>query len=200
LRRRSAKRCARGIPRPCCPTAGFNGVRYAWCGLAGVANQRRAIAALQERWPDARMEETGPLRQSEPGSSPDRRAASSVGLAPPASNRASASSPASVRRSGSRPRGESGTAEGLRRPESRATTPLCAATAMPPPVTAPEVWSCRTQPVPRRGPAAALRLRPRAVVGRPDARHQPATRRGHVQRGAQHRCAVGVGSQFAQGG
>jgi hypothetical protein len=25
-------------------------------------HQRQAIAALQERWPDARMEETGPLR------------------------------------------------------------------------------------------------------------------------------------------
>ena len=25
-------------------------------------NQRQAIAALQERWPDARVEETGPLR------------------------------------------------------------------------------------------------------------------------------------------
>ena len=41
----------------------------------------------------------------------------------------------------------------------RQPTPPCTATR-PPPATAPEAWSCRTQPAPRPAPAAPPRLRP----------------------------------------
>ena len=60
---------------------------------------------------------------------------------------------------------------GVARVESQPGHPALRVSA--PPATEPGAWSCRTQPVPRRGPAAAIRLPPRAA-GRRGGRAAPA--------------------------
>jgi hypothetical protein len=91
---------------------------------------------------------------------------------------ASASSPASVRRSGSRPRGESGAVEGRRRPgrEQPRHSALRPLGRLQPPrqkCGLAEPSRCRAEDQPR--PCGSVHAQ---LVGKPGARHQPATRRG----------------------